>query len=90
MSDVFATTTSPAESANTTMKNSGRFPSVDCRNPVTAGPKRAPTASVAKETTHARPASATAATTNGTTPGDDAYRRTPASAVAIAAPASAA
>ena len=36
--EVFATTSSPAESANRTMKNSGRFPSVDCSTPVTAGP----------------------------------------------------
>jgi hypothetical protein len=29
------------------MKSSGRLPSVDCSAPVTAGPKRAPTDSVA-------------------------------------------
>jgi len=46
------------------MKNSGRLPSVDCRKPVTAGPKRSPTCSVAKETTHARPASAIVERTN--------------------------
>ena len=38
MIDVWATTVSPAESAKITMKNSGRFPSVDCMKPVTAGP----------------------------------------------------
>ena len=36
--EVFATTSSPAESAKMTMKNSGRLPSVDCSTPVTAGP----------------------------------------------------
>ena len=63
MIEVWATTTSPADRANTTMKNSGRLPSVDCMTPVTAGPKRSPTCSVANETTHARPASAIVATT---------------------------
>ena len=58
MIDVRATTISPAESANTTTKNSGRFPSVDCRTPVTAGPKRSPTCSVANDTIQASPASA--------------------------------
>ena len=69
MIDVCATTISPAESAKTTMKNSGRFPSVDCSTPVTAGPKRSPTCSVAKETTQASPASATVATPNASSEG---------------------
>ncbi len=43
------------------MKNSGRFPSVDCSTPVIAGPKRSPTCSVANETIQASPASATVA-----------------------------
>ena len=43
MIEVCATTTSPAASAKSTMKNSGRLPSVDCSTPVTAGPKRSPT-----------------------------------------------
>ena len=89
-SDVCATTISPAESAKMTMKNSGRLPSVDWRKPVTPGPKREPTASVANETTQARPASATAALTNGTTPAVMAYRVTPAATVATAVAASAA
>ena len=36
--DVCATTISPAASEKRTMKSSGRFPSVDWRTPVTAGP----------------------------------------------------
>ena len=63
MIEVCATTISPADSANMTMKNSGRFPSVDWRTPVTAGPKRSPTCSVAKETIQASPARATVAST---------------------------
>ena len=59
--DVRATTISPAESANSTMKSSGRLPSVDCSAPVTAGPYRSPTDSVAIEIAHASPPSATAA-----------------------------
>ena len=67
--EVCATTTCPSESANSTMKNSGRLPSVDCRKPVIAGPKRVPTCSVANETIEASAASATPATTNASTPG---------------------
>ena len=67
MIDVCATTISPARSANSTMKSSGRLPSVDCRTPVTAGPKRAPTDSVAIPTAQARPPSAMPATTNDAT-----------------------
>ena len=62
-----ATTTSPAESAKSTMKSSGRLPSDACSTPVTAGPKCCATPSVANETTHASPASATAETTKITT-----------------------
>ena len=61
ISEVCATTISPEPSAKRTMKNSGRFPSVDCRNPVTAGPNRTPTCSVASATTQASPASASVA-----------------------------
>ena len=61
INEVCATTTSPDPSAKRTMKNSGRFPSVDCRNPVTAGPNRSPTCSVASATTQASPASAAVA-----------------------------
>ena len=64
---VSATTCSPALSANTTTKNSGRLPSVDCISPVAAAPKRSPTCSVANDTIQATPASATPATTNATT-----------------------
>jgi hypothetical protein len=64
-----ATTTSPADSAKITTKNSGRLPSVDWRTPVTAGPKCSPTASVVNETTQASPASAMPATTNASTSG---------------------
>ena len=71
-SEVCATTTSPAESAKSTTKNSGRLPSVDCKTPVTAGPKRSPTCSVANDTVQARPASATAAITKATS--DEAPR----------------
>ena len=67
--DVCATTTWPADSAKSTMKNSGRLPSVDCSTPVTAGPKRAPTCSVANDTTDASAASAIAATTKASTLG---------------------
>ena len=56
--DVWATTISPADSANSTMKSSGRLPSVDWRAPVTAGPNRAPTASVATPISQASPPSA--------------------------------
>ena len=59
--DVWATTTSPADRAKMTTKSSGRFPSVVCRTPVSAGPNRAPTASVARPIAHASPASASAA-----------------------------
>ena len=45
--DVWATTISPAASENSTMKSSGRLPSVDWSTPVTAGPKCEPTDSVA-------------------------------------------
>ena len=62
--DVCATTVSPAERANRTTKSSGRFPSVDWRTPVTAGPKRAPTDSVPRATIQASPASASAQRTN--------------------------
>ena len=62
--DVCATTISPARSAKTTMKSSGRFPRVDCSTPVVAGPKRAPTISVPTPTVHASSASATIPTTN--------------------------
>ena len=58
MIDVWATTTSPARSAKSTTNSSGRLPSVDCSTPVTPGPNRSPTCSVAKLTTCARPASA--------------------------------
>jgi hypothetical protein len=61
--EVFATTSSPAETANMTTKSSGRLPSVDWRTPVTAGPKRSPTVSVAIAITQARPASAAPETT---------------------------
>ena len=57
--EVWATTISPAESANSTMKSSGRLPSVDWSTPVTAGPKRAPTDSVATPISQASPPSAT-------------------------------
>ena len=56
--DVCATTISPAESEKSTMNSSGRLPSVDCSTPVTAGPNRAPTDSVATPMIQARPPSA--------------------------------
>jgi hypothetical protein len=62
--DVWAMTVSPAESAKQTMNSSGRLPSVDCRTPVTAGPKREPTDSVPTPTTQASPASPRPPTTN--------------------------
>ena len=68
-SEVFATTISPACRAKTTMKNSGRLPSVDCMKPVIAGPNRAPTCSVESETIQARPPRAKAETMNVATPG---------------------
>ena len=48
-------------SAKMTTNSSGRLPSVDCSIPVTPGPKRSPSCSVANDTTHARPASASVA-----------------------------
>ncbi len=65
--EVCATTTSPEPSAKRTMKNSGRLPSVDCMKPVTAGPKRSPTCSVASATTQASPASASVAAAKAST-----------------------
>ncbi len=62
-----ATTVSPALSAKTTTNSSGRFPSVDCSAPVTAGPKRAPTDSVPTPTAQATPPSAAPETTNTAT-----------------------
>ena len=79
---VVATTTSPAASANKTMKSSGRLPSVDCRTPVPAGPKRAPTASVDTPTTYASPESASPAATNRATAFASAKWSTPATAAA--------
>ena len=67
ISEVWATTTSPEPSANRTMKNSGRLPRVDCMKPVTAGPKRRPTCSVASATTQASPASASVAAAKAST-----------------------
>ena len=61
--EVCATTVSPARSAKTTMKNSGRLPSVDWSTPVTAGPNRSPTCSVEKPTSQASPARASVAAT---------------------------
>jgi hypothetical protein len=62
-----ATTISPAERAKRTMKSSGRFPSVDCSAPVTAGPNRAPTDSVAIPIAQATPPRAMPVTTNTAT-----------------------
>src|SRR5205807_1298079 len=61
--DVFATTISPADTAKRTTNSSGRLPSVDCRTPVAAGPKRAATVSVAMATIQARPPRASPDTT---------------------------
>ncbi len=61
---VCATTSSPFCSAKITTNSSGRLPSVDCSMPVTPGPKRSPSCSVANETIHARPASASVASAN--------------------------
>ena len=58
---VCATTSSAFLSAKITTNSSGRLPSVDCNMPVTPGPKRSPSCSVANDTTHARPASASVA-----------------------------
>ena len=65
----WATTSSPALSENSTMKSSGRFPSVDCSTPVTPGPNLAPTDSVATPIAHATPPSAAPATTKTATGG---------------------
>jgi hypothetical protein len=62
--EVCATTTSPLCNAKTTTNSSGRLPRVDCSTPVTAGPKRSPTCSVASDTTCASPASAIVAIAN--------------------------
>ncbi len=66
---VWATTSSPACSANSTTKNSGRLPIVDCSMPVAATPSEAPTSSVANETIHAPPPSASPAMTKATISG---------------------
>ncbi len=66
---VCATTSSPAFSAKMTTNSSGRLPSVDCSMPVTPGPKRSPSCSVANDTTQARPASASVASANRGTAG---------------------
>ena len=63
----WATTISPAESEKRTMNNSGRFPRVDCSTPVMAGPKRAPTDSVATPIAQATPPSEMPVTTNTAT-----------------------
>ena len=65
--DVWATTISPAASEKSTMKSSGRLPSVDWSTPVTAGPKCEPTDSVPIPIAHASPPSAAAATTKTAT-----------------------
>ena len=72
----WATTTSPAESAKRTMNSSGRFPSVDWSAPVTAGPNRAPTDSVAMPIVQATPPSAAPVTTKVTTGSAPAKWRT--------------
>ena len=72
-----ATTSSPAESAKSTMKSSGRLPSVDWSAPVTAGPNLAPTDSVAIPIVHATPPSAIPQTTNVTTGSASVKWRTP-------------
>jgi hypothetical protein len=61
---VWATTSSPFWRAKITTNSSGRLPRVDWSIPVTPGPKRSPSCSVAKETTQARPASARVAMRN--------------------------
>ena len=66
---VWATTSSPFCSAKITTNSSGRLPSVDCIIPVTPGPKRSPSCSVANETTHASPASASVASAKRGTAG---------------------
>ena len=80
--DVCATTISPARSAKTTMKSSGRFPSVDCSTPVIAGPKRAPTTSVPTPTVHASSASPTIPARNCATAFTPAWCMTPRTTVA--------
>ena len=67
--EVCATTTSPAERANSTTNSSGRFPSVNWSTPVVAGPNRSPIDSVANETIQASPARATAPRRNTATSG---------------------
>src|SRR3984885_1844094 len=74
-------------SANSTTKNSGRLPSVDCIIPVVATPNRPPTCSVENDTIQAPPASARPATMKATTLGTPlTYRATPASTVSSATP----
>src|SRR4051794_30209102 len=86
--EYWATISSPADRAKRTTKNSGRFPRVDWRTPVNAGPNRSPTASVEKETTQATPASATAATRKIATSGPPPYSSAPATSVTKATAAS--
>src|SRR5579859_2099468 len=76
--DVCATTVSPDESANRTTNNSGRFPSVDCNTPVTAGPKWDPIDSVPIATIQASPPRASAQTRKVATCSSVVYRSTPA------------
>src|SRR6266511_4994975 len=84
--DVLATTTSPAERANRTTNSSGRFPSVDWRTPVAAGPKRLPTVSVATAITQASPPSAAPATTKIATGSESLKWRTPVTTVSASTP----
>jgi hypothetical protein len=58
---VCATTSSPFCSAKIRTNSTGRLPSEACSIPVIAGPRCSPSCSVANETTHARPPSASVA-----------------------------
>ena len=79
--DVWATTISPAASEKSTMKSSGRFPSVDWSTPVTAGPKCVPTDSVPIPIAHASPPRAEAETMKTATGSASAKWSSPATAV---------
>ena len=65
--EVCATTISPAASAKSTMKSSGRLPSVVCEHAGDRRPECAPTDSVPIPIAHASPPSAAAETTKTAT-----------------------
>ena len=88
MMAAWTTAISPACSAKKPMNSSGRLPSALCSTPVAPAPKRSPSWSTLRPTSEANRATATAATTNGSTEPTCRYRVSPASTTATALPPS--